>query len=292
VIKLQSFWKSIFNLGITDDLNGEERKKTRLLNIVAIACLPLCILFIIINVFEEKYLLVVVNVLLAIGCLIILLINKERRYLLGRLFLSIMSMIVFSAAAVLNQNGAEYFLILNIVATVILFKKSAYILSLSSANAILFLAIKLLQPFDVTVLACDKNKFGFAKGNIKEANLKQVYKYSDVISLHVPLTNETYHLANDTFFNSLEQKPFFINTCRGEVTDTSALIRALEQHQIKGAALDVLENENFGSYSAAEQEMLNKLLSFSNVIITPHIAGYTHEAFYKMAKILLDKLAI
>ena len=149
-----------------------------------------------------------------------------------------------------------------------------------------------LKGFDVTILANDKYKFDFAKGNIHEASLEQVLRYSDVISMHVPLTSETLHMANEDFFNKAEKSPYFINTSRGSVHDTNALIKALNENKIAGTALDVLENEVLNIYSEKEKAQLDWLLNHPHVIVTPHIAGYSFEATFKMAKVLLQKLGL
>jgi D-3-phosphoglycerate dehydrogenase len=151
---------------------------------------------------------------------------------------------------------------------------------------------KLLAAFDVTVLAYDKYKFGFGGGFIKEASMDQICRYADAVSFHVPLTEETRYMAGTVFFNALKEKPFFINACRGPVTDTAALIEALKKNLIAGAALDVLENEHMATLTPLQQAQLDFLTAQTNVIITPHIAGYSNEAFYKMAAVIVQKLGI
>jgi len=152
--------------------------------------------------------------------------------------------------------------------------------------------IKLLGSFDVTVLAYDKYKTDFGNHYVREVNFEQLCRYSDVVSFHVPLTVETRYMANDHFFKALKLKPYIINTSRGEVVQTNALVNALKKQTIAGAALDVLENEQINFLSGTDQIDFNFLTSQPNVLITPHIAGYSQEAFDRMGRILVDKLGL
>ncbi len=149
---------------------------------------------------------------------------------------------------------------------------------------------KLLSSFNVTMLAYDKYKTGFGGTFIREASLDQICKYADVISFHVPLSSETKYMVDDSFFDKLKNTPFLINTSRGNVIETGALISALKEHKIKGVALDVLENEKLETLSPLQKVQFDFLTSNENVLITPHIAGYSNEAFLKMSEVIISKL--
>ena len=149
---------------------------------------------------------------------------------------------------------------------------------------------KLLQSFDVRVLAYDKYVSGFSAGHVEEASLEKIKTEADIISFHVPLTSETQFMVNENFLNSLTKKPILINSSRGKVVDLQSLLNALKKGQIGAAALDVLPNENLDSYTDAEKEVLTGLLKLDQVLITPHIAGYSFEAHRLMSEVVLKKL--
>jgi D-3-phosphoglycerate dehydrogenase len=148
----------------------------------------------------------------------------------------------------------------------------------------------LLSPFGVRVLAHDKYKTGFSAGHIVESTIDDIKELADVISFHLPLNEETQHYANEQFFISLKKRPYFLNASRGGVVDTAALLLALDNDLVTAAGLDVLENEDLTSYSAHESALLQQLLGRKNVIVTPHIAGSSHESLVKLAQSLLKKL--
>jgi D-3-phosphoglycerate dehydrogenase len=151
---------------------------------------------------------------------------------------------------------------------------------------------KILSGFDVKILAHDIYKTGFETERIKAASLHQIQEEAQVISLHLPLTELTFHYANNSFFKACKRKPYFLSTCRGSVSDTAAVLNALQNQWVSGVGLDVLENEQLSSYGVDDKLLLDSLLAFPNCIITPHIAGYSQEAYFKMAKVILEKLSI
>ncbi|MEX1132266.1 MAG: NAD(P)-dependent oxidoreductase [Flavobacteriales bacterium] len=150
-----------------------------------------------------------------------------------------------------------------------------------------------LQGFGVQVLAHDKYRKGFATDGVVEADLDELLVACDIISLHLPLTAETRHYANEAFFKRLGGPSWFINSSRGGVVDTKALLDATDAGMVKGAALDVLEYErpDLGSLDAAiDPATLRRLLDHPSILLSPHIAGVTHEGKMKMAEVLAEKI--
>ena len=151
-----------------------------------------------------------------------------------------------------------------------------------------------LQGFECRIIAYDKYKpAGYAPSYVEEVTLTQLQQEADIVSLHVPLTDET-HFMVDARFLSAFHKPFYlINTSRGAVVRTSHLVQALQQGKVLGTALDVIEYEDM-SRDALDLETLpadfRYLLESPHTVLSPHVAGWTQESKYKLAAMLADKM--
>jgi len=152
---------------------------------------------------------------------------------------------------------------------------------------------KKLRGFDVRVLAYDKYKSGFGDHFVQECTLNAILEQADVISFHIPQNKETRSFLNMEFVASM-QKPFYLlNLSRGKIVDTAALVEGLQNGKIKGAGLDVLEFESKSFESFFEQELpgsFSYLINSENVVLTPHVGGWTSESYVKLSSVLADKI--
>lgn len=124
-----------------------------------------------------------------------------------------------------------------------------------------------------------------------QVSLEELQKRADVLSLHIPLTEETHYLVDEEFISKMEKNFYFINTARGKNLKTKALVEAIESGKILGACLDVLEYEksSFENLETENQD-LKYLLDSEKVIVTPHIGGWTHQSKEKLAQVIVDKI--
>ncbi len=148
---------------------------------------------------------------------------------------------------------------------------------------------KKLRGFDVEILVYDKYR-NAADTFVRQVSLPELQHHSDIISFHVPYTHETHHYGNAVFFAQCDRHPVIINTSRGAVLHTPEILQALESKQLKGLCIDVFEDEPLTKNNIHSVEVYQQLIERSNVIATPHIAGWTVESNYKLAKILMDKI--
>ncbi len=150
-----------------------------------------------------------------------------------------------------------------------------------------------LSGFGVEVLAYDKYKSNYSDGFVTESAMDALFEKSDILSLHVPLTQETDYLVDNAFLNRFRKNIYLVNTSRGKVVKTADLVDALQSGKVKGACLDVLEYEGL-SYENLDSGMLPddfvKLAAMKNVILSPHIAGWTHESLVKLAETIVEKI--
>jgi len=147
-----------------------------------------------------------------------------------------------------------------------------------------------LSGFGCEILAYDKYKSKFGNKLVVEATLEDLYTDADIVSIHLPLTEETHYLVDKGFFEQFKKPIYFVNTSRGSIVKTMDLVEALQSEKVWGAAIDVFETEPIQNLNAANQAWWDQLAGQQQVILTPHTAGLTKDSYLKLAKILAQKI--
>ncbi|MTI40139.1 phosphoglycerate dehydrogenase [Fulvivirga lutimaris] len=144
--------------------------------------------------------------------------------------------------------------------------------------------------FGCRVIVYDKYKNGISCEGIEQVELDEIFEEADILSIHVPLTDETRFMVDKQFLSKFKKPLWFLNTSRGEVVSLSGIIHHLSTNRLRGAALDVIENEKMNTFTEDQKKAFDKLSSFDNVILTPHVAGWSFESYERINEVLVDKL--
>jgi len=149
---------------------------------------------------------------------------------------------------------------------------------------------KRLSSFGCRILAYDAEKTGFSNEIVEEVSLDKMQAETQVLSLHIPMNIRNKGIINHEFLTKFKSLEYIINTSRGEVLILKDLLKLLKEGRIKGAALDVLENEKFSTFNKEELAIFEELKNIPQVILTPHIAGWSHESYKKINEVLYQKI--
>ena len=149
---------------------------------------------------------------------------------------------------------------------------------------------KKLAGFGVKVISYDKYKTDYSDNYVLESTMEKLFDECDIVSLHIPLTDETQDLVNNDFLESFRKNIYIVNTSRGKILNTADLVSALDRGKVIGACLDVIEYEGLSFEDVNIPKEFKELIKNNNVILTPHIAGWTHESNHKMALTIARKI--
>ena len=147
-----------------------------------------------------------------------------------------------------------------------------------------------LSGFECKVLAYDKYKTNYSDAFAQESAMERLFEEADILSLHIPLTGETKGMVDENYLNRFHKRIIFLNTSRGEIVPLAGVVAALNSGKIRGAVLDVLENEKLNTLTPTQAQSFNQLRTRTDVIFTPHIAGWTYESHVKINVALTNKM--
>lgn len=149
---------------------------------------------------------------------------------------------------------------------------------------------KRLKSFGCRIMVYDKYKKGYAEDDIEECTLEDLMEHCDVLSLHIPLSEDTHFMIHHGFIQKMKHPFYLINTSRGKVVRLHDLLDQLDKGQVLGACLDVLENENITDFRTRHPDLYLRLMNSKKVLLTPHVAGWTHESYRKINEVLVHKI--
>ncbi len=148
---------------------------------------------------------------------------------------------------------------------------------------------KKLRGFECEIIGFDKFK-KIEMDFVEQVGLEEFMSRTEILSIHIPLYNETKYLFDLDYLKRFKNLKVLINTSRGEILNTEDLMTLIGEGTIYGACLDVLENEKIATYSDRERELLHKLTALPNVIVTPHVGGWTFESYQRISEVIAEKV--
>lgn len=150
--------------------------------------------------------------------------------------------------------------------------------------------VRRLRAFGCRILVYDKYHKPLSSGRVLSSDMASLFKEADIVSLHIPLTSETRFLVNTEWINSFSKPIYLLNLSRGKIVSLSNINEALERKKLLGFAADVLENEKLDSFDIQEKEQFDRLISHPDVLLSPHIGGWTTESYQKISRTLGRKI--
>ena len=147
-----------------------------------------------------------------------------------------------------------------------------------------------LSGFGCKLLVYDKYLEDYGNEYAEQSEMIQIFEECDIITFHVPLTNETKWMVDDIYLNRFKKSIYLLNLSRGKVIRTKDLVACMESGKVLGAALDVLENEKIGNLTDDEKEWFEYLIHSKRTLLTPHVGGWSKESYQKISEVLLLKI--
>ena len=151
--------------------------------------------------------------------------------------------------------------------------------------------VQRLRAFDCRILVYDKYKKGFGTKKVEEVSLEKIFEKTDILSLHIPLTDETRGWVNEAFVQKFRKTIHLINTARGEILPVKDLLHLLDSGKVMGAALDVLEKEKFDQLNPVQKANFEELFTRKNVVLSPHVGGWSDSSYKRINEVLVGKIA-